>query len=325
MYVRSHIENVSGTNKYIYINTDDATKKKYIRENNTYYPVKKYKGVLKRIKNIKNTPKISKRAGGAIGDIQFTIKIYDNTAEGDESQPQIVEITTNDINITDGEVLKTLAKDSISIMPNKDIHIFNKNYKNNKIKINNILEKIAERTAAIYGINHFVIIEEDNGTFKVYIRKQPTEIKKDLKNINDIIDTKLKDCYHVIYKRNNNITMNPNEGANNEFIVIFSILKKGFDSIDVSNLTDYHTHYDDDSIYNALYRKLIDTLPKLFNDKLTHSLVNSQEQLIQIEQQTQPQLTRTNTLRDIRAISQHEQITSTVFDPPYRHGGKQKT
>jgi hypothetical protein len=79
----------------------------------------------------------------------------------------------------------------------------------------------------------------------------------------------------VIYKRNNNITTNPNEGANNEFIVIFSILKKGFDSIDESNLTDYYTRYDDDSIYNALYRKLIDTLPKLFNDKLTHKLVNS--------------------------------------------------
>jgi hypothetical protein len=55
MYVRSHIENVSGTNKYIYINTDDATKKKYIRENKIYYPIKKYKGIYS----------LQKKRGGA--------------------------------------------------------------------------------------------------------------------------------------------------------------------------------------------------------------------------------------------------------------------
>jgi hypothetical protein len=276
MYVRSHIENVSGINKYIYINAEDSTKKKYIRENNIYYPVKKYNGVLKRIKNSKNTPKSSRRAGGSREDIQFTIKIYDNTAEGDgeESQNPINEITTNNINITDGEVLKTLAAESIGIMPNKDIHIFNKNYNNIRDILSNIAAAPAA-SAAIYGINHFVIIEEENGKFKVYIRNQPTErdtgspdITGKLENIKGKLSSILKDCYHVIYKRNNNITKNPNEGTKNEFIVIFSILKKGFDSIDESNLNDDYTKYDDDAIYNALYKKLIETLPKLFNNNL---------------------------------------------------------
>jgi hypothetical protein len=271
MYVRSHIENVSGINKYIYINAEDSTKKKYIRENNIYYPVKKYNGVLKRIKNSKNTPKSSRRAGGSREDIQFTIKIYDNKADGEESQHPIKEITTNNINITDGEVLKTLAAESIGIMPNKDIHIINKNYNN----IRDILNKIMIPSTAIYGINHFLIIEEDNEAFKVYIRKQPTERNTEPSDIADkLVDIKnklsstLNDCYHVIYKRNNNITKNPNEGAKNEFIVIFSILKMGFGSIDESNLKYEYIQYGDDAIYNALYKKLIDTLPKLFNNNL---------------------------------------------------------
>jgi hypothetical protein len=275
MYVRSHIENVSGINKYIYINADDSTKKKYIRENNIYYPVKKYNGVLKRIKNSKNTPKSSRRAGGANGDIQFTIKIYDNTeegeGEGEESQKPINTIITNDINITDGEVLKTLAAESKGIMPNKDIHIINKNYNN----IRYILNKIMIPTDAIYGINHFVIIEEEDGKFKVYIRKQPTErntepqdIADKLEDINNKLSSTLKYCYHVIYKRNNNITKHPNEGAKKEFIVIFSILKNGIDNINEGYLKDNYTKYEDDKIYNALYTKLIDTLPKLFNNNL---------------------------------------------------------
>jgi hypothetical protein len=272
MYVRSHIENVSGINKYIYINAEDSTKKKYIRENNIYYPVKKYNGVLKRIKNSKNTPKSSRRAGGSREDIQFTIKIYDNIAEGEESQHQFKEITTNNINITDGEVLKTLAAESIGIMPNKDIHIFNKNYNN----IRDILNKIMIPSTDIYGINHFVIIEEEDGKFKVYIRNQPTERNIDssditgkLVDIKNKLSSTLNDCYYVIYKRNNNITKHPNEGAKNEFIVIFSILKKGIDNINEDYLNDdQYTKYEDNKIYNALYKKLIDTLPKLFNNNL---------------------------------------------------------
>ena len=41
MYVRSHIDTVSGDRKYIYI---DENNKKYIRNKNKYYPIKKYKG-----------------------------------------------------------------------------------------------------------------------------------------------------------------------------------------------------------------------------------------------------------------------------------------
>jgi hypothetical protein len=41
MYVRSHIDTVSGNRKYIYI---DENNKKYIKDKNKYYPIKKYKG-----------------------------------------------------------------------------------------------------------------------------------------------------------------------------------------------------------------------------------------------------------------------------------------
>ena len=42
MYVRSHIDHVSGDRKYIYL---DENKKKYIKDKHKYYPIKKYKGV----------------------------------------------------------------------------------------------------------------------------------------------------------------------------------------------------------------------------------------------------------------------------------------
>ena len=250
MYVRSHIENVSGTNKYIYINTEDDTNNKYIREKNIYYPVKKYKGVLKIVRNGKGN-KIIK--GGADGDIKLTIKIYKN----DGNFPENKQITTEDINITKNEVIQALASHSSSIMPEQDIHIFNK-----KIDTRTILSKlVGSGVRNDYGINHFIIIKESDGIFNVYIRIQPKEQSPDIEGVKTDINDNLKDCYHIIYKRNNKITKS--SSATDNIIVIFSILNKGVDTINIEKLEKYEK-YEDDKMYVALYTKLIDELPKLF-------------------------------------------------------------
>jgi hypothetical protein len=256
MYVRSHIEIVSGINKYIYVNAEDDTKKKYIREKNIYYPVKKYKGVLKIVRNGKGN-KI--RKGGALGDIKLTIKIYKN----DGNSPESKQITTEDINITKNEVIQDLASHSSSIMPEKDIHIFNKT-----IDTRNILSKLVGSGLRIdYGINHFIIIKESDGIFNVYIRIQPKEQSPDIEGVKTDINDNLKDCYHIIYKRNNKITKS--SSATDNIIVIFSILNKGVDIINIEQLeeSDKYEKYEDDKMYVTLYTKLIDELPKLFNDK----------------------------------------------------------
>ena len=250
MYVRSHIEIVSGINKYIYVNSEDDTNNKYIREKNIYYPVKKYKGVLKIIRNGKGN-KIIK--GGADGDIKLTIKIYKN----DGNSPESKQITTEDINITKNEVIQALASHSSSIMPEQDIHIFNKN-----IDTRNILSKlVGSGVRNDYGINHFIIIKESDGIFNVYIRIQPKEQSPDIEGVKTDINDNLKDCYHIIYKRNNKITKS--SSATDNIIVIFSILNKGVDTINIEKLEKYEK-YEDDKMYVALYTKLIDELPKLF-------------------------------------------------------------
>ena len=274
MYVRSHIEIVSGINKYIYVNSEDDTNNKYIREKNIYYPVKKYKGVLKIIRNGKGN-KI--RKGGALGDIKLTIKIY----EKDGNSPESKQITTEDINITKNEVIPDLASHSSSIMPEQDIHIFNKN-----INTQNILAKLAgSGVQAGYGINHFIIIKESDGRFNVYIRIQPREILnanvimdtssevaiadpvsegQDIIEVKKYIHESLKECYHIIYKRNNKITKSSN--ATNNIIVIFSILNKGVNTINIEELENLNKYekYKDDYMYVTLYTKLIDELTKLF-------------------------------------------------------------
>jgi hypothetical protein len=256
MYVRSHIEIVSGINKYIYVNAEDDTNNKYIREKNIYYPVKKYKGVLKIVRNGKGN-KIIK--GGADGDIKLTIKIYKN----DGNSPESKQITTEDINITKDEVIQALASHSSSIMPEQDIHIFNKH-----IDTRYILSKlVGSGVRNDYGINHFIIIKEDDERFNVYIRIQPNEQSPDIAGVKTYIHDNLKDCYHIIYKRNNKITKS--SSATDNIIVIFSILNKGVDTINIEKLeeSDKYEKYEDDKMYVTLYTKLIDELPKLFNDK----------------------------------------------------------
>lgn len=255
MYVRSHIEIVSGINKYIYVNSEDDTNNKYIREKNIYYPVKKYKGVLKIVRNGKGN-KI--RKGGALGDIKLTIKIY----EKDGNSPESKQITTEDINITKNEVIPDLASHSSSIMPEQDIHIFNKN-----IDTRNILSKlVGSGVQTGYGINHFIIIKESDGRFNVYIRIKLNEKSEsqDIIEVKKYIHESLKECYHIIYKRNNKITKSSN--ATDNIIVIFSILNKGVDTINIEELENLNKYekYKDDYMYVTLYTKLIDELTKLF-------------------------------------------------------------
>lgn len=255
MYVRSHIEIVSGINKYIYVNSEDDTNNKYIREKNIYYPVKKYKGVLKIVRNGKGN-KI--RKGGALGDIKLTIKIY----EKDGNSPESKKITTEDINITKNEVIPALASHSSSIMPEQDIHIFNKN-----IDTRNILSKlVGSGVQTGYGINHFIIIKESDGRFNVYIRIQPNEQSEgqDIIDVKKYIHESLKECYHIIYKRNNKITKSSN--ATDNIIVIFSILNKGVDTINIEELEQLSRYekYEDNYMYVTLYTKLMDELTKLF-------------------------------------------------------------
>jgi hypothetical protein len=181
MYVRSHIEIVSGINKYIYVNAEDDTNNKYIREKNIYYPVKKYKGVLKIVRNGKG----NKIKGGADGDIKLTIKIYKN----DGNFPENKQITTEDINITKDEVIQALASHSSSIMTEQDIHIFNKS-----IDTRYILSELAGSGASTnYGINHFIIIKKSDGIFNVYIRIQPNEQSPDIAGVKTDINDNLKD------------------------------------------------------------------------------------------------------------------------------------
>jgi hypothetical protein len=144
-------------------------------------------------------------------------------------------------------------------MPEQDIHIFNKNIDTRKI----LSELAGSGGSTNYGINHFIIIKESDGIFNVYIRIHQVEklVGEDIMDIKSNIYNNLKDCYHIIYKRNNKITKS--SSATDNIIVIFSILNKGVDTINIEKLEKYEK-YEDDKMYVTLYTKLIDELPKLF-------------------------------------------------------------
>jgi hypothetical protein len=212
MYVRSHIENVSGINKYIYIDTEDDTNKKYIREKNIYYPVKKYKGVLKRVKNGKDS-KIKR--GGAGKNIRLNAHIYNgDITDKDKLKSEIIQ--TGDIDIMDGTV-ESLKADNPNIIRNNNILIFNNNIDADKIV--EAYNSIFKNTNDIGGVNHFIIIQEDDDKYKEDIIKQPPNVK-------ELIADNLKGFYHIMYIRNNKITKHSIDESDKEFLVIFSISKK---------------------------------------------------------------------------------------------------
>jgi ribosomal protein L35 len=233
MYVRSHIENVSGINKYIYIDTEDDTNKKYIREKNIYYPVKKYKGVLKRVKNGKDS-KIKR--GGAGKNIKLIAHIYNgDTTDKDKDKLKSEIIQTGDIDIDRDKIVEEYYR------------IFGK-------------------TDNIGGVNHFIIIKEDGDNYKEYIRKLPDQTQSPQllqhPNVEELIADNLKGFYHIMYRRNNKITKHSLEGSDKEFLVIFSISKNTGAKIAFN--TDTYKKSSSKAISKDLYDTLIQRLGNLF-------------------------------------------------------------
>lgn len=250
MYVRSHIDTVSGDRKYIYI---DENNKKYIRDKNKYYPVKKYKGsyILQKIR------------GGA--SIYVNLRIYGIKGVNDTEVKIFENIKLDNIGSN--------SPDDINIISENTIYIFNKG--NNKIeeilkKLNPNAEgnanEISEGNANgndknITNYNHFVIIKKNDSEFDVHIKKNGK--KEDTYNIIESIKTKFnKSCYHIIYKRNNNIIDKSSEGLEDDFIVIFSISDL---FLEKDKFGDDYSKRDQNEEYNTLYKSLIKTLFQLFN------------------------------------------------------------
>ena len=259
MYVRSHIENVSGINKYIYIDAEDDTNKKYIREKNIYYPVEKYKGVLKRVKNGKDS-KIKR--GGAGKNIKLNAHIYNgDTTDKDKDKLKSEIIQTGDIDIMDG-VVESLKEDSINIIRDNNIHIFNNNIDTDKIV--KAYNTNFGKTDNIGGVNHFIIIQEDDDNYKEYIRTQPDQTQSPRPpNVEELIADNLKDFYHIMYIRNNKITNHSIDGANTEFLVIFSISKKENTGAKI-DINKYTYTKSSKAISKDLYGTLIQRLDTLF-------------------------------------------------------------
>jgi hypothetical protein len=235
MYVRSHIENVSGTNKYIYINTDDATKKKYIRENNTYYPVKKYKGIYS----------LQKKRGGAQGEANIEVKFRVYGIDGEESETYEtfnVNINMNAIILDSNDTTyKNIIKDNI-------ILVFKKGF-------GKISDVFTNQYDGKNNINHFVIIRKAVDNFEVYF-KQYTD---DSAGSNSFDITKYSKFYNIIYKRNNKIDSSLRQELK-EFLTIFSITDDDSDS----GKDNYATYKDFQNIYNEEYIPLYNsTLDKL--------------------------------------------------------------
>ena len=162
MYVRSHIDHVSGDRKYIYL---DEKKKKYIKDKHKYYPIKKYKGVYS----------LQKKRGGAPSDkeegfIDVVLHVYnkvDSIEDPTEYTEYKAKIDMNDI------ILDYEDKTYKDIVKEKIIRIFNKNYD----KIKEIFDKNYKSDTNINhkNINHFIIKEKQSEkVFEVHFN--PDEI-----------------------------------------------------------------------------------------------------------------------------------------------------
>ena len=228
MYTRSHIDYVSGVRKYIYI---DGNNKKYIKDKNKYYPIKKYRGVYSQ-KNIR---------GGANKTIDnVVLQIYDIPNKTDEDTPYIefdINIDVADyIHDDDGNTYKSILNDD------KRIYVFNKNSQG--------IDSVYETLKDVPGMNHFVIVKTGN-LFNVYINK------KDSTNVDIKMFLKF---YNIIYKRNNKITKYSDDELK-DFLTIFSITEdEDFDDI----LNRYDKIDGTDEEYSALYKSALDKLNELY-------------------------------------------------------------
>lgn len=268
MYARSHIDTVSGDRKYIYI---DENNKKYIRDKNKYYPVKKYKGsyILQKIRGGASI-NVNLRVYGIKGVNDTEVKIFENIKLdniGSDSSPDDINIISENtiyiFNKGNNKIEEILKK----LNPNKNTETRENitNYNGNN-KITELFKKLnsnknTETPENITNYNHFVIIKKNDSEFDVHIKKN--DKKENTYNIIESIKTKFnKSCYHIIYKRNNNIIDKSSEGLEDDFIVIFSISDL---FLEKDKFGDDYSKRDQNEEYNTLYKSLIKTLFQLFN------------------------------------------------------------
>ena len=236
MYVRSHIDTVSGDRKYIYI---DENNKKYIRNKNKYYPIKKYKGVY-------TLQKIRGGVGGA--SIKVNLHLYGiKDADGKVSEDAKTFETTIDLS---------------NIVLDPDDKIYEDIIEDNKISIYNKGFASIDTGFIDNNINHFITIKNISNKFKVYFKNYTGEG-------NHQFDIKpYSSFYNIIYKRNNRIDKDSeatSEATSEEtFFVIFSIIE-GFDATDFKldgNYTEIPDVYNQE--YNSLYDTTLDKLKKIY-------------------------------------------------------------
>jgi hypothetical protein len=231
MYVRSHIDTVSGDRKYIYI---DENNKKYIRNKNKYYPIKKYKGAY-------SLQKIRGGVGGASIDVQ--LHLYGIKGEaGKENELQTFKTTI----------------DLSNIVLNPDDKIYEDIIKDNKISIYNKGFASIDTDFTSNNINHFITIKNISNKFKVYFKKYTGEG-------NHQFDIKpYSSFYNIIYKRNNRIDTDSEATSKDTFFVIFSIIED-YDDTDFildDNYTEIPYVYNQE--YNSLYDTTLDKLKKIY-------------------------------------------------------------
>ena len=237
MYVRSHIDTVSGDRKYIYI---DENNKKYIRDKNKYYPVKKYKGsyILQKI-----------RGGASINVILhvYDIKKADGTIDTDGTDETEIVTTIDLSNI----VLDPSDKTYEDIISDKKIYIFNKKF--NEIKACFKTDNISSEQGFII-IKHYVIVINKKDNVKVYYKKENSYMK----DMDKFLENYTSTYYNIIYRRNNKIDRNSHN--DNYFVTIFSITD---DNIKDTSFEGYNNELNEVK-YNNLYNSTLDKLKEIY-------------------------------------------------------------
>jgi hypothetical protein len=241
MYVRSHLDYVSGDRKYIYL---DENKKKYIKDKNAYYPIKKYKGVYS----------LQKKRGGGPNDkeegfIDVVLHVYDNGSGDSIEEPTEfkAKIDMNDIILDyEDKTYKNIVKDKIIKIFNKNyekiIVIFNKNYSTDK------------------NINHFIIKKNSQNVFEVYFLKY-----SDPNNFQ--IDS-YKNFYNIIYKRDNKIDKDSYSNIDSkidEFLTIFSMTDETTTTEIPSTPPYKNIKNTDKEGYSILYKSTLDKLKEIYS------------------------------------------------------------
>jgi hypothetical protein len=227
MYVRSHIDTVSGNRKYIYI---DENNKKYIKDKNKYYPIKKYKGAYT----------LQKIRGGD-ASIEVQLHLYGiKDADGKEAKPFNTTINLSNIvlNTDDYDTYKKIIKDN-------KISIYNKGFAPIDIDFTS------------NNINHFITIKNISNKFKVYFKNYTSVGSK-------FTIESYSSFYNIIYKRNNRIDTDSEATSKDTFFVIFSIIED-YDDTDFildDNYTEIPYVYNQE--YNSLYDTTLDKLKKIY-------------------------------------------------------------